>query len=157
MESRVLFACLAFAVSLEAGAASEIFKCVEAGATSYQSTPCARAQDAVPLKIATATASAREPREVPTSVSAPVSVSRSGKRGPWTHTSIEVGMSDDEVLNMPGWGRPARISRARLAAGWEEVWRYGNSYSGERELRFLNARLADIAETPAAQASAVPR
>jgi len=66
-------------------------------------------------------------------------------------------MSDDEVLNMPGWGRPARISRARLPGGWEEVWRYGSSYSGERELRFLNARLADIAEPPAAQASAVPR
>ena len=155
MESRVLLGCLAFAVSLEAGAAGEIFKCLEAGATSYQSTPCARSQDAVPLKIATATA--RESREGSTPVPVPVSVSRSGKRGPWTHTSIEVGMSDDEVLNMPGWGRPARISRARLPAGWEEVWRYGNGYSGERELRFLNARLADIAETPAAQASAVPR
>ena len=155
MESRVLLGCLAFAVSLEAGAAGEIFKCVEAGATSYQSTPCARSQDAVPLKIATATS--RESREGSTPVPAPVSVSRSGKRGPWTHTSIEVGMSDDEVLNMPGWGRPARISRARLPGGWEEVWRYGSSYSGERELRFLNARLADIAEPPAAQASAVPR
>jgi len=155
MESRVLLGCLAFAVSLPAGAADEIFKCVEGGATSYQSTPCARSQDAVPLKIATATA--RESREGSTPVPVPVSISRSGKRGPWTHTSIEVGMSDDEVLNMPGWGRPARISRARLPAGWEEVWRYGNGYSGERELRFLNARLADIAETPAAQASAVPR
>ena len=155
MESRLLLGGLAFAVSLEAGAAGEIFKCVEAGATSYQSTPCARSQEAVPLKIATATP--RESREGSTPVPVPVSVSRSGKRGPWTHTSIEVGMSDDEVLNMPGWGRPARISRARLPGGWEEVWRYGSSYSGERELRFLNARLADIAETPAAQASAVPR
>jgi Domain of unknown function (DUF4124) len=153
MKSRVLFACLAAAVSSNAAAAGEIFKCVHAGSTSYQSTPCARAQDAVPFKTYTAIAIAREPREATSSLS----VARSGRRGPWTHTSIALGMSDDEVLNMPGWGRPARISRARLAGGWEEVWRYGDSYSGERELRFLNARLAQIADTPAAQASVLPR
>jgi len=152
MDSRVLLGCLALAVSLDAGA-GPIYKCVERGATSYQSMPCARAQDAVPLKIATATAG--ELREAPASES--YSPARSTRRGPWTHTAIEVGMSDDEVLNMPGWGRPARVSRTRLRAGWEEVWRYGNAYSGERELRFLNARLADIVETPAAQASAVVR
>src|SRR4051812_50102231 len=133
MESRVLFACMALAASLDARAAGEIFKCVEGGATSYQSTPCARTQAAVPFRIPAAMANARE---APASVSVP----RPARRGPWTHTSIEVGMSDDEVLNMPGWGRPARISRARLPGGWEEVWRYGNSYSGERELGFLNAR-----------------
>jgi hypothetical protein len=153
MESRVLLACLAAFVSWNAAAAGEIFKCVQAGSTSYQSTPCARAQDAVPFRIDTAVAMAREPREA-TSAGAGM---RPARRGPWTRTSIEVGMSDDEVLNMPGWGRPARISRARLAGGWEEVWRYGDSYRGERELRFLNARLAQIADTPAAQASAVAR
>jgi hypothetical protein len=57
------------------------------------------------------------------------------------------------VLNMPGWGRPAQISRVRGTRGWEEVWRYGDPYRGERALRFVNARLADIAEMPAALAS----
>ena len=149
MESRVLLGCLAFAVSLEAGAAGEIFKCLEAGATSYQSTPCARSQDAVPLKIATATP--RESREGSTPVPVPVSVSRSGKRGPWTHTSIEVGMSDDEVLNMPGWGRPTRITRARAPRAWNEEWVYGQSATGTRYLLFVNARLVDIVDKPPAE------
>ena len=150
MEPRVLLACVALAASLDA-TAGDVFKCVADGATSYQSSPCARVQDAVPLRIASGVA--REPRAV-TAASSPAYAGQPARRGPWTHAAIEVGISDDEVLNMPGWGRPARISRARLASGWEEVWRYGDSYRGERELRFLNARLADVVETPAAQASA---
>ena len=76
------------------------------------------------------------------------------KRGPWTHATPEIGVSDDEVLNMPGWGRPTHIFRARVGRAWEEVWRYGNSYNGERELRFVNARLTAIVEAPATVAYA---
>ena len=145
MVMRLLLAGLAL-VSLEARAA-DIYKCVDGRGTTYQATPCARGQSEVPMKVASL--SARVDRDMLLSV--PVTEPR--RRGVWTRTAIAIGMSDDEVLNLPGWGRPTEISRARLARGWEEVWRYGNAYSGSRELRFVNARLADIADTPAAVAS----
>jgi hypothetical protein len=149
MDARVLIGCLAMAASLDA-AAGGIYKCVEAGATSYQSAPCARGRDETPVALASLPGdAARTPAALPVAV--PVAPPR--KRGPWTHAGIEIGISDDEVLNMPGWGRPAQISRVRGTRGWEEVWRYGDPYRGERALRFVNARLADIAEMPAALAS----
>ena len=149
MEARVLLAALAVTASLDAGAGG-IYKCVEGGATSYQSEPCARGRDETPIALARLPAAgARAPAALPVAGPAP----QARKRGPWTHAGIEIGISDDEVLNMPGWGRPAQISRVRAAHGWEEVWRYGDPYRGERALRFVNARLTDIAETPAALAA----
>jgi hypothetical protein len=147
MDARTLIACLAV-ISLQAYA-GDIYKCVDGGATSYQSTPCARGQE-VPIRIASLTTQAPQDQPMPV----PVATSQPRKRGPWTHTTVDIGISDDEVLNMPGWGRPTQITRARVARGWEEVWRYGSGYSGQRELRFVNARLTDIVDTPAALASA---
>jgi Domain of unknown function (DUF4124) len=148
MDARALIAFVAL-VSLDA-AAGGIYKCVEAGATTYQSTPCGRGQDETPLRIASNSPQAT--RDQPVSV--PVAATQAKKRGPWTRTTVEVGISDDEVLNMPGWGRPAQISRSRVGREWEEVWRYGSGYSGQRELRFVNARLTEIVEAPPALASA---
>jgi hypothetical protein len=69
---------------------------------------------------------------------------RTLRPGPWRHQALALGVSDDEVLNMPEWGRPNRIVRTKLARGWLEVWTYGNPAVGERELAFTNARLTDI-------------
>ena len=148
MDSRALLACLAL-MALDASAGG-VYKCVDGGATSYQAVPCARGQVEVSIRIAEA--SPQVARERSLAVAVPPAQTR--KRGPWTRTAVEIGISDDEVLNMPGWGRPMQISRARVGRDWEEVWRYGNSYSGGRELRFVNARLADIVETTPALASA---
>jgi len=147
MDSRALVACLAL-VALDV-TAGRVYKCVDGGATSYQSVPCARGQEEVAIRIAVASPPASE-----RSLAVAVPPAQTRKRGPWTRTTVEIGISDDEVLNMPGWGRPMQISRARVGRHWEEVWRYGNSYSGGRELRFVNARLADIVETAPALASA---
>ena len=57
-------------------------------------------------------------------------------------------MSDDEVLNLPGWGRPARITRAKMSRTWHEEWTYGPSAAGERRLHFANARLVAIVDKP---------
>jgi hypothetical protein len=133
------------AIALDA-AATDIYKCTGAGATSYQETPCTRGQNEVPLRLA------RAPSQAATETAVSYGSAQPLKRGVWTRTSIELGMSDDEVLNLPGWGRPLEISRTRLARGWQEVWRYGDRYSGSRELRFVNARLADMADAPAALA-----
>lgn len=67
---------------------------------------------------------------------------------PWRRTTLTLGMSDDEVLNIPGWGRPARITRARAPRAWREEWVYGQSATGTRHLLFVNARLVDIVDRP---------
>jgi hypothetical protein len=138
-----LLAVLLLLASVDA-AATDIYKCTGRGVTSYQESPCTAGQNEVTLRQASASLQ----RTAPQSRSA----ARPATRKLWTRTTIELGMSDDEVLNLPGWGRPAEIVRARLARGWQEVWRYGDRLSGTRELRFFNARLSEIADTPAALA-----
>ena len=66
---------------------------------------------------------------------------------PWRRT-LTLGMSDDEVLNLPGWGIPTRIIRARLAREWREEWIYARTPSEERHLQFANATLIDIVDRP---------
>ena len=55
-------------------------------------------------------------------------------------------MSDDEVLNLPGWGRPSRITRVKIARAWHEEWTYGQTETGARHLYFANARPVDIVD-----------
>jgi hypothetical protein len=59
-------------------------------------------------------------------------------------------MSDDEVLNLPGWGIPERIARARMPHEWEEEWIYGSLIAGERHLYFVNTVLVDAVDKASA-------
>jgi len=129
-------ASLATAVS-----AGEIHKCVDDGGTTYQSAPCATGASE-PIRMPTAT---------PARADSPGSSLRSypgreaaRKPGPWTHKALTLGMSDDEVLNMPGWGRPSRITRVRVPREWREEWIYDQGLLAEQRLYFANARLVDI-------------
>lgn len=56
-----------------------------------------------------------------------------------------LGMSDDEVLNLPGWGVPQHIIRTKALREWREEWTYIPTPSGERRLYFINATLVDAA------------
>ena len=67
---------------------------------------------------------------------------------PAQRTSLSFGMSDDEVLNLPDWGRPRRIDRGRTSRGWHEEWTYGQPGTGERHLHFANARLVEVVDKP---------
>ena len=61
-------------------------------------------------------------------------------------------MSDDEVLNLPGWGRPSRVTRARMPREWHEDWTY-RTHDGnvEQRLHFVNARLVAVDVEPAGE------
>jgi hypothetical protein len=144
MHHRSAKAVLAALLACLAGAShgGEIYKCV-GGGTSYQSAPCAR--DQVQTRIGVGAVAGEEAR---VASPPPVAAQRALRPGPWRNTAPVLGITDDEVLNMPAWGRPGRIVRTRLARGWQEVWSYGNPVVGERELRFVNARLADFGDAP---------
>jgi len=129
-------ACSAFAAH-----AGGIYKCVADGATSYQSMPCERGQAQVRMGVV---GGDNPPPDATVAATTQPPAQRALRPGPWRHQALALGVSDDEVLNMPGWGRPNRIVRTRLPRGWLEVWTYGSPAVGERELAFTNARLTDI-------------
>jgi len=124
--------------------AQDIFKCIDGGGTTYQSTPCASGQGET--RMAIGAVQSRAEAQVAALSSPPMPPPRTA--GPWRRTALTLGMSDDEVLNLPGWGRPTRITRAKMSRAWHEEWTYGNSTSGERRLHFANAKLVDIIDKP---------
>jgi hypothetical protein len=63
--------------------------------------------------------------------------------------TIALGMTDDQVLNLPDWGRPTHIARTRARLGFRERWTY-EATDGARELSFVNGRLAGMDRSPAA-------
>ena len=63
-------------------------------------------------------------------------------------------MTDDEVLNLPGWGRPAKITRTRAPREWREEWIYVAG-AGSRQLHFLNGTLT-LVERPSVEIPAGP-
>ncbi len=65
------------------------------------------------------------------------------KRVFW-RTSIAIGMSDDEVLNLPSWGRPSAITRSKSNRVWHEEWLYRWRIGGTSRLLFANGRLTAV-------------
>jgi len=134
--------------------AQGIFKCVDGELVAYQSMPCSNGQAEMRLAIAqTNRAEPNRPQAGSASgfSHAPLSVApNSGSQGrsttwPWRRT-LTLGMSDDEVLNLSGWGIPTRITRTRTAREWREEWIYARTPGEERRLRFANATLVDIVD-----------
>jgi hypothetical protein len=149
---RVLVLCLSvcgIAFPL-AGYAQAIHKCLAPEGIAYQSVPCASgAGDVVIASLGSAHA---EPAraESPAALPARREPGASSKRVFW-RTSIAVGMSDDEVLNLPTWGRPSTINRSKSNRIWSEEWIYRWRLGGTSRLSFANGRLTAV-ETAAAAA-----
>ncbi len=134
--------------SFAPAASAEIFKCVDAGVTAYQSMPCANGatETRMPTTAGPPPQSQAQTPALPTP--APPTREPLRRAGPWSHTTLTLGMSDDEVLNLPGWGRPSRITRTRMPHEWREEWVYSPATDGERHLHFANTKLVDITITP---------
>ncbi|HXR55167.1 MAG TPA: hypothetical protein VN858_00120 [Casimicrobiaceae bacterium] len=142
-----------------AAAAQDIHKCIAGNAVAYQNAPCvAPSRDAGVLRLPgyadpPQRDGAMSPSNDPVSIAPsdmPVDVSPS-PTAPDTkdafpfRTSIALGMTDDQVLNIPHWGRPSRIVRSGRHERWRETWTYDRN--GEtRELAFVDGRLAGIAD-----------
>ena len=82
-----------------------IFKCVDGETTAYQSMPCGAGQTEARLMTLARAEPPAPSMAVPTpSGAAVVPTARSpGKMWPPRRT-LMLGMSDDEVLNLAGWG-----------------------------------------------------
>lgn len=140
---RYALAVVLAALASPVAAAQDIYKCTTGGGVAYQSVPCAAGESQTRLFVGPMI-----PRSEAVTAPAPLARPPEAPRraGPWRQRTLAPGMSDDEVLNMPGWGRPAHIVRTRVGREWQEVWTYASGGAGEHELRFVNARLAEIVE-----------
>ena len=132
-----------------AGYAQAIHKCLAPEGIAYQSVPCASgAGDVVIATLGSVHAASAPPAEALTPVPARREPGTNTKRVFW-RTSIAIGMSDDEVLNLPTWGRPSAISRSKSNRIWYEEWIYRWRLGGTSRLSFANGRLTGV-ETAAA-------
>lgn len=133
---------VAAATSWSGLACADIYKCTDVRMVTYQSAPCAAGQAQMVISD-----SKRAPPSAP-----PVAPQRSGRAVlasvgndvAFRRTTIALGVSDDEVLNMPGWGVPSRIDRFRDGRVYRESWRYLLPNGDARWLHFANAKLTGI-------------
>lgn len=143
---RVLVLCLSLcgiAYPL-AGHAQAIHKCLAPDGVAYQSTPCASgAGEVVIASLGSARAEPAPRAEPPTAMPSRREPGTNSKRVFW-RTSIAIGMSDDEVLNLPAWGRPSTITRSKANRVWYEEWIYRWRMGGSNRLSFANGKLVGM-------------
>jgi hypothetical protein len=139
-----------------AGLSQLIHKCTAPEGTAYQSEPCGNAaSDTVIAGAGDSVRSSRGDQRTESLAVAPKRVSASAKRVFW-RTSIAIGMSDDEVLNLPTWGRPSAITRSRSNRIWHEEWLYRWRIGGTSRLSFANGRLTTVETAESDGDSATP-
>ena len=142
----VFLACLGFA---SVAGAEGIHKCVTSDGIAYQGSPCAGME--APLSVDAARAVAVSPATASALSAVPdCDRLREAPAGlPWRHSAMCIGMTDDEVLNLAGWGRPARIARQRARHAWEEEWTFEPGATGNAAtLHFVNGKLAAVEISP---------
>jgi len=125
----------AFPLACEA----DIYKCTNADAIVYQDSPCAEGRSQT--RVAVATQSVR----LDVNGASPLLSGREARPIlPVGRTTLSLGMSDDEVLNLPSWGRPKKITRNKANRVWHEQWVYVSPAEGEKHLLFANGKLTAI-------------
>ena len=145
--SRFLFGLLAFA---SLGQADNIRKCAGPEGLVYRDTPCASGQQEQPFtsgvknesQRSESEAGQRSPQTSPQAASVYAGL-------PFAATTLFIGMTDTQVLNLPSWGRPAQILRSKARQGWREEWVYKNRTDEWHFLYFENGRLAAREDMPA--------
>src|SRR5688572_4196820 len=153
--------CAVLAVSicsmmLPLAAAAQVHKCSTPESIVYRDTPCAEGHTQVllhkPKSAARAEPAVRIESQVRADAGAITAVSMQERpiALPAPGTAISLGMTDLEVLNLRGWGRPSKIARSKVNGVWREQWSYTPPAHGPKPvLQFVNARLAAIETEPA--------
>ena len=120
-----------------------IHKCAGPEGLVYRDTPCTASQQEQPMSLGTKNESQRPDsngRQRSRAMSRQAVASYAGT--PFAATTIFIGMTDTQVLNLPSWGRPAQIRRSKARQGWHEQWVYKRPGEEWHHLYFENGRLA---------------
>jgi hypothetical protein len=121
-----------------------IYKCADSEGVVYRDTPCMNAQDQTLVVAARKANWQSEDGKANPPVDSRVAAS------PLYAPRLFMGMTDTQVLNLPSWGRPARIVRSKAGHLWREQWIYKDRSTGDERsfLYFENARLVDQEDAP---------
>jgi hypothetical protein len=133
-----------------AHAGEPVYKCATEDGIVYQGTPCGGvATVALQARVSMPSSSVGVSSRQGASLQPVACGGRPAAkvRALWRRTALCLGITDDEVLNLPGWGRPAAIERARVREGWREAWSYASPGGGAKRLSFLNGQLQNVEET----------
>jgi hypothetical protein len=130
--------------------AQNIYKCGGGEVIEYRDAPCATGQEGGTVSSA---------RTVNWQSGANQSLNARLATMPLTASELYIGMTDTQVLNLPRWGRPARVTRTKETHAWRERWTYEYQSTGEdrRLLYFENGILVkqeDASPTPSIEARA---
>jgi hypothetical protein len=120
---------LAFS-TLAYAADKAIYKCADSEGVVYRDTPCVN-----PLEQ-TLVVAARKVNWQSENGKANPPVDSRVAASPLYATRLFIGMTDTQVLNLPSWGRPARIVRSKAGKVWREQWIYKDRSTGD-ERSFL--------------------
>jgi hypothetical protein len=132
-------ALLAFA---SLGHAQIIHKCAGPEGLVYRDTPCVASQQEEPISWGTKDESQRSASSGQRSRQISRQAANSYAGTPFAATTIFIGMTDTQVLNLPSWGRPTQIRRSKARQGWREQWVYQRPGDEWHHLYFENGRLA---------------
>jgi hypothetical protein len=121
-----------------------IYKCVDPEGIVYRDTPCATQQEQTLITNARKVNWQNENGRANAPVDSRLAAS------PLYAPRLYMGMTDTQVLNLPSWGRPARIVRSKAGHLWREQWIYKDRSTGDERsfLYFENARLVDQEDAP---------
>lgn len=147
-----------------------VFRCTHGMTVSYQWTTCEPGQQETAVRVAAAPAPTAAPAAAPAVPAASPAPAQQGaasstqtpptpRAAPQTvrvswraqvrSPAPYIGISDDAVLNMRGWGRPAKIVRTRSERAWVEHWTYLSPGGETRHLQFENGKLVAANVEPA--------
>lgn len=152
MNRLYLLVVLALVAPLSAQGAN-IYKCTGGRYVAYQNYPCPDGLDQSVMSDAPRVAVQQVPETrwpasqsqnavPPSQMNAEMPTAR--PQLPFGRTALRIGVSDDEVLNMPRWGVPERITRNKVNGIWHEDWIYGARNGTPKHLHFANAVLTSI-------------
>ena len=160
MRTHALFAIGLLSAALPFAATAQVHKCITADSVVYRDTPCdAGHAHVVLIKAKTAPRIEHSP-PVSTSNTARTDAAATANSAasasyfaetplPAPGTAISLGMSDLEVLNLRGWGRPSKINRTKVNGVWREQWVYAAATGPLKPvLQFANGKLAAIDSEP---------
>lgn len=147
MKRAILFLTLLTALPLAAQA--DVYKCVVRYNVTYQDQPCPNAdeEELIISSLRTDRIDRERPAPAPTMMDV-LPDPPPGLLAPDAN-GLMLGMFDTQVLNLRGWGRPAKITRSKAKGAWREHWTYVSQNAGERRLHFANGRLAAIGDESA--------
>jgi hypothetical protein len=134
-----------FCLAVPAAAQADVYKCVIRHHVTYQDHPCPNA-DEEELVISSLKTDRTDPEPQAPAATASDVLPEPPPGLATDSPGLLLGMFDTQVLNLRGWGRPAKITRSKARGAWREHWTYYSPNAGERRLHFANGRLAAIGD-----------